>query len=128
MKKWSCPCIDRERFYIAGKQHSEGFLWPSLVMYFKSLLNNKKRKVDSANWIFQNKNVAISSTQPTITWIGHSSFLIQLDGINILTDPVFGDISLVFRRIMPPGILFEQLPRIDLILILIILKKKRFIH
>ena len=26
-----------------------------------------------------------------VTWIGHSSFLIQVDGLNILTDPVWGD-------------------------------------
>ena len=54
----------------------------------------------------------------TITWIGHSSFLIQIDGINLLTDPVwsnriFGGLGPC--RFMPPGIPLAKLPGIDLI-------------
>src|SRR5664280_1675160 len=46
-----------------------------------------------------------------IIWIGHSTFLIQVEGINILTDPVFsGRLSPVggigFKRRSPPGIPF----------------------
>ena len=26
-------------------------------------------------------------TQTTVTWIGHSTLLIQLQGVNVLTDP-----------------------------------------
>jgi N-acyl-phosphatidylethanolamine-hydrolysing phospholipase D len=57
-----------------------------------------------------------------VTWIGHSSFLIQVQGLNILTDPVFSSwISpLPFigpKRQSPPGIRFEDLPRIDAVLI-----------
>ncbi len=28
-----------------------------------------------------------NGTAPTVTWIGHSTFLVQMDGVNILTDP-----------------------------------------
>ena len=35
----------------------------------------------------------------SITWIGHSTFLITIDGITILTDPIFGDASWLFSRI-----------------------------
>jgi N-acyl-phosphatidylethanolamine-hydrolysing phospholipase D len=57
-----------------------------------------------------------------LTWIGHASFLIQVAGINILTDPVFSDrISPVSfagpKRKAPPGIPFHDLPRIDTVLI-----------
>ncbi len=56
-----------------------------------------------------------------ITWIGHSSFLLQLHGINVLTDPVFGDraspVSFAGpRRLAPPGIALDALPPIDLVL------------
>lgn len=59
----------------------------------------------------------VCSIEPVITWIGHATFLIQIDGINILTDPIFFDISFFFPRIAPPGILPEKLPKIDYLLI-----------
>lgn len=52
-----------------------------------------------------------------ITWVGHSTFLIQADGKNILTDPIFGDATFLFPRILAPGISLAQLPPIDYILI-----------
>jgi len=57
-----------------------------------------------------------------LTWIGHSSFLIQAGGLNLLTDPVFSDrISPVSfagpRRRVPPGVAFARLPHIDAVLI-----------
>jgi N-acyl-phosphatidylethanolamine-hydrolysing phospholipase D len=61
--------------------------------------------------------------QPTVTWIGHSTLLLQLDGVNFLTDPHWGDRAGPFggavgvRRYTPPGMAFEDLPRIDFVLI-----------
>jgi N-acyl-phosphatidylethanolamine-hydrolysing phospholipase D len=57
-----------------------------------------------------------------ITWVGHSTFLIQMDGVNILTDPIFNDRSSPFsfggiKRLAAPGIRFEDLPPIDAVLI-----------
>lgn len=58
----------------------------------------------------------------TLTWIGHSTLLIQLDGVNILTDPHWSDRASPVpfagpRRVMPPGLPFEELPSVDLVLI-----------
>lgn len=62
----------------------------------------------------------------TLTWIGHSTFLINLDGTTILTDPVFSEkigINLLglatvgLRRFVPPALSIRQLPPIDLILV-----------
>jgi L-ascorbate metabolism protein UlaG (beta-lactamase superfamily) len=54
---------------------------------------------------------------PTITWIGHSTFLIQLDGKNILTDPVWANRLGMDKRLSPPGIALNDLPLIDYVLI-----------
>lgn len=57
-----------------------------------------------------------------ITFVNHATFLIQVDGLNILTDPVWSErtspVSFAGpKRMRPPGIRFEDLPHIDLILI-----------
>src|SRR5438552_4004804 len=57
-----------------------------------------------------------------ITFVNHSTTLIQMDDVNILTDPVWSErvspVSFVGpRRHRPPGIRFDDLPPIDLILI-----------
>jgi N-acyl-phosphatidylethanolamine-hydrolysing phospholipase D len=56
-----------------------------------------------------------------LTWIGHSTFLIQHLGRNILTDPIFADCQPIpissLKRAMPPGLSFDELPRIDDVLI-----------
>ncbi|MGH7411441.1 MAG: MBL fold metallo-hydrolase [Candidatus Methylomirabilis sp.] len=60
--------------------------------------------------------------EPTVIWVGHSTLLVQLDGINLLTDPHWSDraspVSFAGpRRITPPGLRFEDLPPIHLVLI-----------
>ena len=58
----------------------------------------------------------------TVTWIGHATVLVQLDGLTILTDPTWSNVVGPFgiigvHRYTPPGIRFEDLPRIDVVLI-----------
>lgn len=60
--------------------------------------------------------------QAAVTFVNHATFLIQLPGLNILTDPVWSDrVSPVSwagpKRIRPPGIAWEDLPRIDVVLL-----------
>jgi N-acyl-phosphatidylethanolamine-hydrolysing phospholipase D len=63
------------------------------------------------------------SRAATVTWIGHSTVLVQLDGVTFVTDPNWADRSGPFsgrigvRRYTPPGIAFGDLPPIDFVLI-----------
>lgn len=57
-----------------------------------------------------------------VTFVNHSTFLIQTEGINFLTDPVWSErtspVSFAGpKRMRPPGIRFEDLPEIDVILL-----------
>lgn len=53
----------------------------------------------------------------SITWIGHSTFLIQLNGVNILTDPVWAKWQGVQKRLTKPGLEINELPEIDVVVI-----------
>ena len=49
-----------------------------------------------------------------LTWIGHASWLIQLDGVSLLIDPIFSDnIGPGIERHVAPGLAVNQLPTID---------------
>ncbi|HEV8616261.1 MAG TPA: MBL fold metallo-hydrolase [Methylomirabilota bacterium] len=59
---------------------------------------------------------------PTVTWIGHATVLVQMNGVNILTDPIWSQRAspLAFagpRRLVEPGLRFEDLPRIHAVVI-----------
>jgi L-ascorbate metabolism protein UlaG (beta-lactamase superfamily) len=57
-----------------------------------------------------------------ITWVNHSTFLIQTEGLNVLTDPIWSErcspVSFAGpKRHHAPGIRFEDLPPIDAVLL-----------
>jgi N-acyl-phosphatidylethanolamine-hydrolysing phospholipase D len=61
-------------------------------------------------------------SRTSLTWIGHASFLLQLGGLNVLTDPHLTARAspLGFagpKRCNPPGLDFHELPPIDQVLI-----------
>ena len=64
----------------------------------------------------------VSPPPTAITWIGHATLLVQVDGLSILTDPQWSDRAgptsfIGARRLSPPGLAFERLPRIDAVVI-----------
>ncbi|MEJ6021655.1 MBL fold metallo-hydrolase [Ramlibacter sp. PS4R-6] len=64
----------------------------------------------------------LQQRQPSVTWIGHASTLVQCGGLNVLTDPVFSERAspLDFvgpKRAQPPGIALADLPPIDVVVI-----------
>jgi N-acyl-phosphatidylethanolamine-hydrolysing phospholipase D len=59
---------------------------------------------------------------PSITWIGHSAFLVRMDGVTFLTDPMLSRVAGPFgvigpRRLVPPGVTLDALPPIDFVLL-----------
>ncbi|WP_294357997.1 MBL fold metallo-hydrolase [uncultured Sphingomonas sp.] len=55
------------------------------------------------------------------TWIGHATVLVQTHGLNILTDPIYAERAGPFgfgpKRVARPAVAFDDLPRIDLVLV-----------
>lgn len=65
---------------------------------------------------------AVNGDALEVTLIGHATFLIQVNGVNMLTDPVFSErVSPVSfagpKRVNPPGVSIDDLPEIDVILL-----------
>jgi N-acyl-phosphatidylethanolamine-hydrolysing phospholipase D len=60
--------------------------------------------------------------QFTLTWVGHTTFLIQIDGLNVLTDPMWSDRASPVQfagpsRWVPPAVDFDRLPPIDAVVL-----------
>ena len=56
------------------------------------------------------------------TWLGHSSVLVEIDGLRVLTDPVWGPRASPLgvigpKRFQPPPVALAALPPIDLVVI-----------
>ncbi|KAJ3286270.1 hypothetical protein HK104_009118 [Borealophlyctis nickersoniae] len=61
-----------------------------------------------------------SNSQMTLTWIGQSTCLIQMEGYNILTDPIFSERTVKWfgpRRLRPAPCKLSELPKIDIVLV-----------
>ncbi|MFL6844203.1 MAG: MBL fold metallo-hydrolase [Allosphingosinicella sp.] len=83
---------------------------------------------DRARWP---ERVTVTPTVPprevegedmVVTWIGHATVLVQTRSLNILTDPIWSERASPFsvigpKRVRAPGVRFEDLPKIDLVLV-----------
>ena len=59
---------------------------------------------------------------PSITWIGHSTFLVRMDGVTFLTDPIFSERASPVSftgpaRLVEPGVPLDALPPLDFALV-----------
>ncbi|MFX3630004.1 MAG: MBL fold metallo-hydrolase [Ectobacillus sp.] len=93
----------------------------SLREYMRWRKERKQKRKDFSCLIEQSpvKQIEFLQTnmaETTITWIGHATFFIQTNGLNILTDPVWSNIKM-FSRLTNPGLDLKDLPPIDIVLI-----------
>jgi N-acyl-phosphatidylethanolamine-hydrolysing phospholipase D len=96
----------RTRFFLAR-------IWSST---FSPRTANLPRVPNDGAALRDNRNQAL------VTWVGHATLLVQLEGVNLLTDPQWSKRASPVRfggsrRVTPPGLRFEDLPPIHLVLI-----------
>ncbi len=65
---------------------------------------------------------AARRSEATATWVGHSTVLLQVGGLNIVTDPMWSERAFPVqwmgpRRVMPPALPLDALPPLDLVLL-----------
>jgi len=63
------------------------------------------------------KPVLAKTGQMGVTFIGHSSFFIQIGGQNIVIDPNYAKWIFVLKRLRRPGVKVRDLPAIDIVMV-----------
>ena len=117
MDKFKKPLKKNNRFQSYVNETIVGFFVRTILLRFYSWLTRRKaKKTEAKYWFCENKTTSCS-INPKITWIGHASFLIQIGGVNILTDPFLREDSLLFPRHIPLGVHLDKLPNIDFVLL-----------
>lgn len=59
---------------------------------------NKEKKIDKFIPSIIYGNTFIDKSNDKIVWLGHSCFYIVINGVSIITDPVFSDLSIFLKR------------------------------
>lgn len=111
------PLVKNNRFYNSSDDSPENIIIHTIPSFIQSIIGQKKRFPKNVQSWCVTEPVVNQSAELRVTWIGHSTFLIQVGGLNILTDPIFGHPSFLFPRMLPAGISIDKLPSIDVILI-----------
>ena len=61
--------------------------------------------------------VLAAQDQMGVTFIGHSSFFLQIGGANVVIDPIFAPWLFVLKRLRRPGLRIQELPPLDAVLV-----------
>lgn len=90
---------------------------------FRSITGSDERPMwpDTVRVVSAKPEARVEGSRMVATWVGHATWLVQTNGLNILTDPIWSDTSGPFgfgpARVAEPGIRFEDLPKIDLVVV-----------
>jgi len=124
MKKYIyCLFLVLPLFLFAEYQNPNG---NSINKSFKELLEwSRSSKEPAISYIeisSEWQEINLANDDKYVIWIGHSTFLIKKNGITILTDPIFSDRASPFKnigpkRLIPPAIPLEDIPKIDIVIV-----------
>jgi N-acyl-phosphatidylethanolamine-hydrolysing phospholipase D len=88
-------------------------------------MNRQPRDPDPRSFALRASEIVHPHAAPerlSATWVGHSTVLLQIGALNVLTDPIWSEraspVSFAGpKRWVPPGVPFEALPPIDIVLL-----------
>lgn len=111
---------DGERFFNTGLPRKAKSFFKGLSMWLSTPKSQWPETV--ANTAIPDVNKNIADNQVSVTYVNHVTFLLQFNGLTVLTDPVWCKRASPFKfmgpaRVRKPGISLDNLPKIDLILI-----------
>ncbi len=110
--------FDGKHFFNAGPPRDIG-VWDLLRWRFT---REPPKWPDSADITPDRPPERVEGEGLRVSFVGHVTLLIQTRGLNILTDPVWSERASPLgwigpRRVTPPGVAFDDLPPIDVVLV-----------
>ena len=112
--------FDGKNFFNPNGRNAKGF--KDALKWMISQREKKEKWVTPTDFQYGEKPLEkVDNGAFKVTFVGHSTVLLQFDGLNILTDPVWYERCSPVqwagpKRIIPAGICLEDLPKIDIIL------------
>jgi N-acyl-phosphatidylethanolamine-hydrolysing phospholipase D len=94
----------------------------ALPFFWRRMRASRRPRRGAAPVVPWSTAAAALERNPALTWIGHATFFVRIDGASFLTDPVFSQRAspLAFagpKRLVPPGVPLEELPPLDFALL-----------
>jgi L-ascorbate metabolism protein UlaG (beta-lactamase superfamily) len=129
-----CASIPARGYHGPTSDHFDGRRFHNIQPFGDALLGDALRRAVSllagssgggTKWVFAPTDTPpprVGGGRVRVTFVNHATLLLQMDSLNILTDPIWSERASPVRwagpeRHAPPGIRFEDLPPIDVVLI-----------
>jgi len=114
--------MKQRRFTNPHTQDLRRTLWHLFLWKIGHYDEKEQRQSMLSDFIYPAQAKPFEKNLPSAVWIGHSTYLLEIDGISILTDPVWdlycSPIPLRgLKRLSEPPISLADLPRIDIVLL-----------
>jgi N-acyl-phosphatidylethanolamine-hydrolysing phospholipase D len=113
---WAGAPRDGRRFVNAAGPLDRGGPAVALPFFLRKAWTSLRPRAGAAPLVPFDR--AALSQNPSVTWIGHATLLVRMDGVTFVTDPMFSARAspLSFagpRRLVPPGVPIDELPPVD---------------
>jgi L-ascorbate metabolism protein UlaG (beta-lactamase superfamily) len=97
-------------------------VWRSITSLFKPSPDARPHEPVAVAVVDAQLYATLPASGLRVTWLGHSSTLVEIDGIRVLTDPIFSERASPFgwigpKRFYPPPLPLDKLPAIDAVVI-----------
>lgn len=108
---------------LRGDAGMLGWAYRTAPLFWKHYSEDRKREILAP---FERPRVSEWSNGGVhAAWLGHSTVLLKIDGVTVLTDPVFSDraglnlglFTLGVKRLVAPALAVSELPKIDVVLL-----------
>ena len=108
------PFKDKEFKYVGNSFRAE---YSTVFKYlFRRNPQAKEKKNDKWRPSVHRKSAYLKGYEDFVVWLGHATFLIQLNGVRMITDPLFYDLPMLKRFVYIPFEL-DELTDVDYVLL-----------